>query len=61
MHVFTADAFNAPPGAVMLLTPDPTATPLVTIDANNATGSTDFYWTNTTDPDGTPIEYIFEI
>ena len=45
----------------MLLTPDPTATPLVTIDANNATGSTDFYWTNTTDPDGTPIEYIFEI
>jgi hypothetical protein len=59
--VFTADAFNAPPGAVMLLTPDPTATPLVTIDANNATGSTDFYWTNTTDPDGTPIEYIFEI
>ena len=59
--VFTADAFNAPPGAVMLLTPDPSSTPLVTIDANNATGSTDFYWTNTTDPDGTPIEYIFEI
>ena len=59
--VFTADAFNAPPGAVMLLTPDPTATPLVTIDANNATGSTDFFWTNTSDPDGTPIEYIFEI
>lgn len=59
--VFTADAFNAPPGAVMLLAPDPTATPLVTIDANNATGSTDFFWTNTSDPDGTPIEYIFEI
>ena len=59
--VFKANADNAPPGAVMLLTPDPTATPLVTIDANNATGSTDFYWTNTTDPDGTPIEYVFEM
>jgi hypothetical protein len=59
--VFTADAFNAPPGAVTLLLPDPASTPLITIDANNATGSTNFAWMTAVDPDGTPIEYIFEI
>jgi methionine-rich copper-binding protein CopC len=61
MMVFKADADNAPPGAVTLLLPDPTSTPLVTIDANNATGSTNFAWMTAVDPDGTPIEYVFEM
>ena len=53
-------ADNEAPGNVTLIGPDPLATPLITIDANNASGSTDFFWQSTVDPDGTPVKYLLE-
>ena len=43
-----------------MIGPNPIATPLITIDADNASGSTDFFWQSTVDPDGTPIQYLLE-
>ena len=58
--VLKGEADNALPGNVTLIGPNPLATPLITIDADNASGSTDFFWQSTVDPDGTPIQYLLE-
>ena len=57
--VFIAEAFNAPPSPVALIGPaDET---VLTIDGSNAEGQTGIFWTNSTDPDGYPIEYFLEL
>lgn len=57
--VLSGLAANAPPGAVNLIGPaDET---ILIIDGDNAEGSTGIFWTNSVDPDGTPVEYVLEL
>tara|TARA_X000001036_G_scaffold62162_1_gene52402 strand:- start:542 stop:2272 length:1731 start_codon:yes stop_codon:yes gene_type:complete len=57
--VFIGEAFNVPPNPVALIGPaDET---VLTIDGDNAGGQTGIFWTNSSDPDGTPVEYILEL
>ena len=57
--VLSGFATNAPPSAVNLIGPaDET---VLTIDGNNAEGQTGIFWTNSLDPDGTPVEYVLEL
>lgn len=57
--VLSGFSTNAPPSAVNLIGPaDET---LLTIDGDNAEGQTGIIWTNSIDPDGTPVEYVLEL
>ena len=57
--VFIGEAFNVPPNPVALIGPaDET---VLTIDGDNVGGQTGIFWTNSSDPDGTPVEYILEL
>ena len=57
--VFIGEAFNVPPNPVALIGPaDET---VLTIDGGNADQETGIFWTNSSDPDGTPVEYILEL
>ena len=56
---FMGEAFNVPPNPVALIGPaDET---VLTIDGTNADTETGIFWTNGSDPDGTPVEYILEL
>ena len=57
--VFIGEAFNVPPNPVALIGPSDET--VLTIDGDNADGQTGIFWTNATDPDGTPVQYILEI
>mgnify|MGYP003324413974 FL=1 len=57
--VFIAEAFNAPPTPVALIGPDDET--VLTIDGSNSEGQTGIFWTNSSDPDGYPIEYFLEL
>ena len=57
--VFTAEAFNVAPNPVALIAPSDNTE--LTIDASNADGETGIFWTSSSDPDGTPVEYILEL
>ena len=39
----------------------PTDETVLTIDGDNADGQTGIFWTSSTDPDGTPADYILEL
>ena len=39
----------------------PTDETVLTIDEDNAGGQTGIFWTTSTDPDGTPVEYLLEL
>ena len=57
--VFIGEAFNVPPNPVALI--GPAVETVLTIDAGNADQETGIFWTNSSDPDGTPVEYILEL
>jgi len=57
--VFIAEAFNAPPTPVALIGPSDET--VLTIDGSNSEGQTGIFWTNSSDPDGYPVEYFLEL